>query len=105
MKKEEVSKRYCVPMNRLTFLESAGIFQNTQYSDEDIKTLSLVLTLQNIGLEMDEIKQYIEGQHIGNRQKIEMLENQRHKIVQYLHAQQKHLDTIDYLVYELKQTL
>ena len=112
MKIKEVSEKYNVPMTALRYYEKAGLFNQVkringirEYDDLDIERLSLILTLKNIGLSNETILKYIELNEQGahtKKQQIQVLKLERQKLLDSIHNQQKNIDSLDYLIYQLK---
>ena len=76
-----------------------------EYEDKDIERLSLILTLKNIGLSNETILKYIELNEQGahtKKQQIQVLKLERQKLLDSIHNQQKNIDSLDYLIYQLK---
>ena len=113
MTKQEASIQYGVPVEVLEEYERWGlcgpvrkVFGDWQYDDTDVELLSMIMTLRDIGFEKDEIARYMElilkGEATYNeRQKI--LEKKRSLALDELHFQQKCIDRLDYLRYEIQK--
>lgn len=104
MRIKEVSKRFNVSITALRYYEKVGLFEDVnrvngirEYEDKDIERLSLILTLKNIGLSNETILKYIELNEQGAHTKLE-----RQKLLDSIHNQQKNIDSLDYLIYQLK---
>ena len=101
MRIKEVSKRFNVSITALRYYEKVGLFED----DKDIERLSLILTLKNIGLSNETILKYIELNEQGahtKKQQIQVLKLERQKLLDSIHNQQKNIDSLDYLIYQLK---
>ena len=101
MRIKEVSKRFNVSITALRYYEKVGLFEDVnrvngirEYEDKDIERLSLILTLKNI--ELNE-----QGAHT-KKQQIQVLKLERQKLLDSIHNQQKNIDSLDYLIYQLK---
>ena len=109
---KEVSKRFNVSITALRYYEKVGLFEDVnrvngirEYEDKDIERLSLILTLKNIGLSNETILKYIELNEQGahtKKQQIQVLKLERQKLLDSIHNQQKNIDSLDYLIYQLK---
>lgn len=112
MKIKEVSDKFNISMTTLRYYEKIGLFDDVkrvngvrEYEDNDIRYLSMIITLKKAGLSNDSILKYIELSkqgHISNRERIYILKQQRQKLLDEIHHNQKNLDCLDYLIYDLK---
>ena len=112
MRIKEVSKRFNVSITALRYYEKVGLFEDVnrvngirEYEDKDIERLSLILTLKNIGLSNETILKYIELNEQGahtKKQQIQVLKLERQKLLDSIHNQLKNIDSLDYLIYQLK---
>lgn len=112
MKIKEVSDKYNVAMSTLRYYEKVGLFNDVlrihgirEYDDKDIQRLSLILSLKNMGFNIQGISRYIELEQLGEKtknQRIQMLKCERVKLLDDIHKQQKCLDTLDCFLYQLK---
>ncbi len=102
---DEVSKKFNVAKTTLLSFEKDNLFDRSpeisvyEYSDKEIERLSLILSLKKIGLKKEKIGEYLKQNEIGRQQ---ILTKQRQLILDDIHLQQKNLDVIDYLIYQLK---
>lgn len=111
MKIKEVSERYNISISTLRYYEKVGLFKDVQrvhgireYEDKDIERLSLILTLKKVGLTIANISTFIQLDKEGNMSKskrIEILKNERQKVLHDIHTQQKNLETLDCMLYHL----
>lgn len=110
---KEVSDKFNITMTKLRYYEKIGLFDYVkrvngvrEYEDKDIKFLSMIITLKNAGLSNDSILKYMELSkqgNISNRERTNILKQQRQKLLDEIHDKQKNLDCLDYLIYELKK--
>ncbi len=111
MTKKEASEKYNIPLDILDDYEKwnfcvkeRDVDGSWQYDDKDLEILSLILTLQDMGFEKDEIREYVtlhlEGD-ITKAERINILRNKRNQTLDKIHYQEKCLDCIDYLKYEI----
>ena len=103
---DEVSRRYRIPPELLKEYEqwqlctgenkTAGAWQ---YDDADINRLSTIMTLKDIGLSSDEIKEYMMLFRKENmlQRRTEILNKKRNKTLEEIHLLEKKLECIDYL--------
>ena len=111
MTKEEASKKYCIPIEVLDEYEQWGlcdtvkkVFGNWQYDDTDIENLSMIMTLRDIGFANSEIATYIELVMQGDATLVrrqQILNKKRDSALDAMHFQQKCVDRLDYLRYEI----
>lgn len=112
MKKTEVCKCFQIPMCELEQIEQSNLLCDISikegeldFQDDDIQTLSDIMTLKQIGLSLEQIKHYQELEKGGEKtckQRMNILNQQRNQLLDLIHEKQKHLDCLDYLLYELK---
>lgn len=110
---EEVSKLYTIPIPVLKAYESWGLCDEVkkvlgqwEYDERDIERLSMIMTLHDIGFEKAEIAKYMELMMGGDATCVErqcMLNQKRHTALDAMHFQQKCIDRIDYLKYEMRK--
>lgn len=111
LKIKEVSERFDVAMTTLRYYEQVGLFDDVkringvrEYEDKDIERLSMILTLRNSGLSLESISQYIEMMKNGMKlPRIHMLKKERQRLLHEIHLQQKNLDSLDRIIYQLKR--
>ena len=80
--------------------------ESMEYDDLDIERLSLILTLKKAGVHIENILKYIQLDEQGQStsiQKIRILKQERNNILDEIHQRQKNLDTLDCLIYKLKE--
>lgn len=112
MKIKDVSEQYNISITALRYYEKAGLFNQVkkingirEYEDEDIERLSLILTLQKVGVHIENILRYIQLIEFGEAtkcQRIQILKKERNKLLDEIHQHQKNLDSLDCLIYQLK---
>ena len=77
-----------------------------QYYDEDIKRLSMILTLHDVGFSNEETESYmrllLEGSDT-EEERLEMLRHHRDSTLDEIHFKQKQLDRLDYLRYQIRK--
>ena len=106
VKSDEVCKMFNVSKATLKSFENAGLFDDINvvdgdinYSDDDIERLSMIISLKKIGLKKDMIADFINSKNKNNH--LSILKKQRQIILDNIHLQQKNLDIIDFLIYQL----
>ncbi len=109
MTKKEASEKYNIPLDVLDDYEKWNLSgkerdDDWQYDNKDLEILSLILTLQDTGFEKDEIEEYVTLHLKGDitkDERINILRNKRNQTLDKIHHQEKCLDCIDYLKYEI----
>ena len=111
MTKKEASEKYSIPLDILDDYEQwnlcckeSNVDGSLQYDDNDLEILSLIITLQDTGFEKDEIKEYVTLHLKGDvtkDERIKILNQKRKQILDKVHHQEKCLDCIDYLKYQI----
>ena len=108
---EEASIRYNIPVSVLQEYESWGLCSEVKkvmgdwhYDQTDIKRLSLIMTLHDVGFEKEEVEHYMHLLLVGEetaQERMEMLQKKRNGTLDEIHFKQKQLDRLDYLRYEI----
>lgn len=109
---DEVSRRYQIPIKILKEYESWGgcnavkeVMGDWQYDGKDLERLSLIMTLHDIGFVKEDIEEYMTLmiQGVGtNNKRLRILEKKRAMLLDEIHFQEKKLNHLDYLRYEIK---
>ena len=111
MKIKEIAEKYSISVTALRYYEKIGLFDNVQrvnhireYNEEDVQRLSLILSLKEAGLHMASILKYIElfKQSGTFNERISILKKQRNETLDTIHHHQKSLDSLDNMIYQLK---
>ena len=110
---QEASERYSIPVKILKEYESWGLCDAVkkvmgawQYDEEDIRRLSMIMTLHDIGFEKEEVETYMKLVLIGEstqQERMRMLNEKRNGTLDEIHFKEKQLDRLDYLRYEMKK--
>ena len=110
---QEASERYNIPIKILNEYESWGLCDAVrkvmgawQYDEEDIKRLSMIMTLHDIGFEKEEVETYIKLLLAGEstqQERMRMLNEKRNGTLDEIHFKEKQLGRLDYLRYEMKK--
>ena len=80
--------------------------QTGPYTDSEIEELSLVATLVDLGFSDGDICTYLHLSHAPGEHQAELLQlidTQRRQLVQRTHTEQRKLDCLDCLRYEMKK--
>ena len=110
---QEASERYNIPIKILNEYESWGLCDAVrkvmgawQYYEEDIKRLSMIMTLHDIGFEKEEVETYMKLLLAGEstqQERMRMLNEKRNGTLDETHFKEKQLGRLDYLRYEMKK--
>ena len=108
----EVSRQYQIPRKILEGYERWGggnsvkkVIGARQYDSRDLEYLSLIMTLHDIGFGEDEIETYMKLAFQGadtKDERLRILEQKRGSLLDTIHFQEKKLNHLDYLRYEIK---
>lgn len=110
---DEVCRQYCIPRHILEEYERLGLCSSVkcvmgqwQYDDTDIERLSLIMTLHDVGFTNEDVEQYMKlllsGRDTRN-ERMKILDRLRQMAVDEIHFNQKKLDWLDYLRYQIRQ--
>ena len=110
---QEASECYNIPLEVLREYESWGLCGTVkkvmgawQYDDEDIRRLSTIMTLHDVGFSNDEVEVYmrllLEGTNT-EQERLEMLRRHRDSTLDEIHFKQAQLDRLDYLRYKIQK--
>ena len=110
---DEASERYQIPMEVLKEYESWGLCGAVkkvmgvwQCDEEDLKRLSLIMTLHDIGFQNEEVEEYmrllLEGENTEER-RMQMLNRRRGIALDEIHLREKQLERMDSLRYMIRK--
>lgn len=113
MTMKEASENYGIPIEILREYESWGlcgavknVMGEWQYDDQDLERLSLIMTLHDIGFQIDEVETYMKlllsGETTGN-ERMQMLEEKRRRALDEIHFREKQLERMDYLRFKIRK--
>lgn len=75
------------------------------YEEKDIQKLSFLMTLKNVGMSIQDMKQYIQYISEGDStlsQRIDILTRYRQTLLEKSHTCYKSIDILDYFIYQMK---
>ena len=109
----EASERYEIPIEILREYESGGlggvvkkVMGAWQYDEEDLKRLSLIMTLHDVGFESEEVEEYmrlvLEGEK-SREERLRLLNQRRGAALDEIHLKEKKLERLDYLRYMMQK--
>ena len=110
---DEASRRYNIPLGILKEYERWGLCGEVkkvmgawQYDEEDIRRLSMIMTLHDIGFDNTEIGTYMRLMLAGrntDEERTRMIQLKRDETLDEIHFKQKCLDRLDYLKFKIRQ--
>lgn len=110
---DEASERYQIPIEVLKEYESWGlcgavkkVMGAWQYDEEDLKRLSLIMTLHDVGFESEEIEEYMRLVLEGDKsrdERLRLLDKRRGAALDEIHLKERKLERLDYLRYMMQK--
>lgn len=110
MTKEQASQRFGVPLVRLQVYEDQGLFDchrqpdgSIDYSEELMDYVGIIHILMDAGAEADTLRDFMRQlmeSTITKEEKLRYLRTQRQKLLEDIHAKQKSLDQLDYIIFD-----
>lgn len=111
MTKQEASERYSIPVEVLAEYEALHGFQDRkqdtrQYGDQELESISMIMTLHDVGFDRQEVEAYMKLLLEGDRtkeQRIKMLNQKRENALDEIHFKEAQLARLDYLRYNTRK--
>lgn len=113
MTMQEAGKRYQIPIYILREYEDWGFCgtakrgtEDRQYDDADLRRLSTIMTLHDIGFTPEEVETYMRlllEQKDSGRARLQMLNRKRESALKEIHFREQQLERLDYLRHELRK--
>ena len=113
MTRSEVRTKYNIPADILVKYEEWNLrniynagSDEWYYDYKDIELISIIMTLYNIGFSDEEVGKYMRLYEKNDKSKSErlcMLNNKRHDLLEEIHDKENKLEDVDYLRFELKE--
>lgn len=111
----EVSKMFNIPVSTLRYYDSEGLFPDLErksgirvFSDNEVSTLQMIECLKKTGLEIREIRQFInwmtEGPSTYEKRK-KLMEQQREHVEEQIRSMQKNLAMIKFKCWYYEEAL
>lgn len=111
---EQASQFFHVSMDKLELYEKQGLFDchkqpdgHIEYTDELMDYISIINILTDAGAQVDTLRRFMQGMMqstISKEEKLRYLRSQRQNLLNEIHAKQKSLDQLDYLIFDVNQT-
>lgn len=100
----ELSICYKIDIDKLRAFEKNGLITTLEeLDDSELERLSTMCTLYDSGLSIEDIKRFLILNREGKRtEQIKLLNLCRHNLLDEIHKKQKSLDSLDYIIYEIK---
>ena len=113
MTRQEASERYNIPASVLREYERWGlcgkggkVMGAWQYDNEDLKRLSTVMTLRDVGFTPREAETYMRlllEQPDSEKKRLQMVEEKRNETLDEIHFHERQLARLDYLRHEMQK--
>lgn len=113
MKKQDVCRKYHIPVEILDEYESWGlcdvvkvVMGDWQYDDQDLERLSIIMALHDVDFAKQEIENYMRvllEEKNSEDKLLQILEQHRGKKLDEIHFREKQLERIDYLRHEMRK--
>lgn len=110
---DEASAHYNIPIEILREYESWGLCSAVkkvmgawQYDDQDLERLSLIMTLHDIGFNIEEVETYMKLVLKGESteaERLRMLNERRNDALNEIHFKEMQLNRLDYLRHKIKK--
>ena len=111
----EISKMFDLPISTLRYYDKEGLFPNLkrvngvrQFSENEIETLRVIDCLKRSGLEIKDIKEYMNLCSLGNstlKQRKEIFVKQKKEVLQEMEKLQKVLSMLNYKCWYYDQAI
>ena len=111
----EISKMFDLPISTLRYYDKEGLFPNLkrvngvrQFSENEIETLRVIDCLKRSGLEIKDIKEYMNLCSLGNstlKQRKEIFVKQKEEVLQEMEKLQKVLSMLNYKCWYYDQAI
>lgn len=99
---DKLSEQYHVDAKKLTYFADHDLIKKKYpYNAQDEKRLGIVCSLYDIGLNAGQIKRFLSLED-DRKEQIKLLHAMRNSLMKDIHARQKSLDQLDYILYGLK---
>ena len=111
----EISKMFDLPISTLRYYDKEGLFPHLkrvngvrQFSESEIETLRVIDCLKRSGLEIKDIKEYMNLCSLGNstlKQRKEIFVKQKEEVLQEMEKLQKVLSMLNYKCWYYDQAI
>ena len=107
---EQASEHFGVPLDKLHLYEDQGLFDchkqpdgRIEYTDDLMDYIGIINVLTDAGAEADTLRSFMQRlmqSSITKDEKLRYLRSQRQKLLADIHAKQKALDRLDYIIFD-----
>ena len=107
---EQASEHFGVPLAKLQLYEDQGLFDchkqpdgRIEYTDDLMDYIGIINVLTDAGAEADTLRRFMQRlmqSSITKDEKLRYLRRQRQKLLADIHARQKSLDQLDYIIFD-----
>lgn len=105
MKKEQLMKQCTISKKQINRYLEVGLLEE-ETEDCCTQRLGLIMSLEKLGFCMEDIKRYLslsESKEDNKTQLICLLSKYRKQTLETIHNDQKNLDQLDFMIYELRR--
>lgn len=106
MKKEQLMKQCTISKKQINRYLEFGLLKEDEIEDSCTQRLGLIMSLEKLGFCMEDIKMYMslsETKAENKNQLICLLSKYRKQTLETIHNDQKNLDQLDFMIYELRR--
>ena len=111
----EISRMFDIPVSTLRYYDAEGLFPNLQrksgiriFTDQEVDTLRLIECLKKTGLEIREIRQFIDWTKEGAssyQRRFELMDQQRKNVENQIENMKKNLAMIQFKCWYYQQAM
>lgn len=111
----EISRMFDIPVSTLRYYDAEGLFPNLQrksgiriFTDQEVDTLRLIECLKKTGLEIREIRQFIDWTKEGAssyQKRFELMDQQRKNVENQIENMKKNLAMIQFKCWYYQQAM
>ncbi|MDQ0362732.1 hypothetical protein [Breznakia pachnodae] len=106
MKKEQLMKQCTISKKQINRYIDCGVLREDELEGSCTQRLGLIMSLEKLGFCMEDIKRYLsllESKEDNKEQLICLLSKYRKQTLETIHNDQKNLDQLDFMIYELRR--
>lgn len=111
---EQASDHFGVPLEKLRLYEGQGLFDchkgpdgGIDYNDELMDYIGIINVLMEAGAEVYTLRGFMQRlmqSTITKEEKLQFLRRQRQNLLENIHAKQRSLDQLDYIIFDVNRT-
>jgi DNA-binding transcriptional MerR regulator len=106
MKKEQLMKQCTISKKQINRYLEFGLMKEDEIEKGCTQRLGLIMSLEKLRFCMEDIKRYLsllESEEDNKKQLICLLSKYRKATLETIHNDQKNLDQLDFMIYELRR--